>query len=51
MRFIYLDEAGISNPAQEPYVVVAGAIVHADTQCHQVIQDRPTVLLRERFAR
>jgi hypothetical protein len=27
---VYLDEAGISNPAQEPYVVVAGVLVHAD---------------------
>ena len=25
MRFIYLDEAGISNPANEPYLVVADA--------------------------
>jgi hypothetical protein len=32
VRFIYLDEAGISNPMQEPFVVVAGAIVHADKQ-------------------
>lgn len=31
-RFVYLDEAGISNPEQEPWVVVAGIIVHADDQ-------------------
>lgn len=32
VRLVYLDEAGISNPTQEPYVVVAGIIVHADHQ-------------------
>jgi hypothetical protein len=32
MRLVYLDEAGISNPQQEPYLVVAGIIVHADKQ-------------------
>jgi hypothetical protein len=32
MRFIYLDEAGISNPANEPYLVVAGVIIDADHQ-------------------
>jgi hypothetical protein len=31
-RFVYLDEAGISNPEHEPWVVVAGFIVHADDQ-------------------
>lgn len=30
MRIAYLDEAGISNPAHEPYLVVAGIILHAD---------------------
>ena len=30
MRLIYCDEAGISNPEQEPFLVVAGLIVHAD---------------------
>jgi hypothetical protein len=32
VRLIYLDEAGISNPAQEPYVVVAGLAVNADKE-------------------
>lgn len=32
MRFAYVDEAGISNRAQEPFAVVAGVIVHADLQ-------------------
>ena len=32
MRFVYLDEAGVSNPKHEPYLVVAGVIVHADKQ-------------------
>lgn len=30
VRLIYMDEAGISNPVQEPFLVVAGLIVHAD---------------------
>jgi Protein of unknown function (DUF3800) len=30
MRLVYLDEAGISNPAHEPHLVVAGVIVDAD---------------------
>jgi len=30
VRIAYLDEAGISNPAHEPYLVVAGIILHAD---------------------
>lgn len=30
MRIAYLDEAGISNPQHEPYLVVAGVILHAD---------------------
>jgi len=30
VRLIYLDEAGISNPAHEPFLVVAGVIVDAD---------------------
>jgi hypothetical protein len=30
LRFVYVDEAGISRAKDEPFVVVAGAIVHAD---------------------
>jgi uncharacterized protein DUF3800 len=36
VRLIYLDEAGISNPAQEPLLVVAGVAVNADRQFKQV---------------
>ena len=32
VRFAYLDEAGVSNPKQEPILVVAGVLVHADTK-------------------
>jgi hypothetical protein len=32
MRMVYLDEAGISNPAHEPHVVVGGILIHADRQ-------------------
>ncbi len=31
-RFVYLDESGISNPDQEPYTVMAGAIIDPDHQ-------------------
>jgi hypothetical protein len=34
MRYVFVDEAGTS--ANEPYRVVAGIIVHADTQCEPV---------------
>lgn len=30
VRLVYLDEAGISNPNQEPFLVVAGVILNAD---------------------
>lgn len=32
VRLVYLDEAGISSKVQEPYLVVAGLIVHGDHQ-------------------
>jgi len=32
VRVAYLDEAGISKPAEEPYCVVAGILVNADEQ-------------------
>jgi hypothetical protein len=32
MRLVYVDEAGLSAPTQEPFLVVSGVIVHADTQ-------------------
>ncbi len=30
MRLAYIDEAGISHKSQEPFLVVAGVIIHAD---------------------
>jgi len=32
VRYAYLDESGIGDPEREPYVIVAGVIVHADKQ-------------------
>ena len=32
MRFVYLDESGVGDPKREPFLVVAGVIVHADIQ-------------------
>ena len=39
VRLIYLDEAGISNPAHEPYLVVAGVIIHGDRQWKALDED------------
>lgn len=36
MRLIYLDEAGVANPANEPFVIVAGVAVNADRQFKEV---------------
>lgn len=36
MRLVYLDEAGISNPAHEPFLVVAGVAVNADKQFKEI---------------
>lgn len=38
MRFAYLDESGIGNAKAEPFVVVAGVIVHADLQIRAIEQ-------------
>jgi hypothetical protein len=45
-RFVYLDEAGISNPRQEPWLVVAGLLVHADTQLNKVYAELAAVVER-----
>lgn len=31
MRHVYMDEAGIGNPKDEPYTVVSGVMIHVDT--------------------
>jgi hypothetical protein len=36
VRFIYLDEAGLSRIEEEPFLVVAGVILHPDTQWRQI---------------
>ena len=36
MRLIYIDEAGLSRPDDEPFLVVAGVIVDADKRLAQV---------------
>lgn len=54
MRFAYLDESGIGNAKEEPFVVVAGVIVHADRQIkaienylHDMISDYVHPLLQK----
>ena len=36
VRLVYLDEAGTSNPKEEPFLVVAGVAVNADRQFKEV---------------
>lgn len=36
VRVVYLDEAGTGGKAQEPYIVVAGVIVHGDHQLQKL---------------
>lgn len=36
VRLIYIDEAGVSNPSQEPYLVVSGVILNGDQDWHQI---------------
>jgi hypothetical protein len=36
VRLVYLDEAGISNIKEEPFLVVAGVIIHSDNQWKMV---------------
>jgi hypothetical protein len=46
VRLLYLDEAGISKRDEEPYLVVAGMIVHGDRDW-KPLQARIDVLVRE----
>ncbi len=36
MRLVYMDEAGISHQAQEPFLVVSGVILHGDRDLNGV---------------
>jgi hypothetical protein len=45
-RFVYLDEAGISGSRQEPWLVVGGLLVHADTQLNKVYMELAAVVER-----
>jgi hypothetical protein len=39
VRLVYLDESGLSHPAQEPWLVEAGVIVHGDYQLKQLYRE------------
>ena len=43
-RFVYLDEAGISSKKEEPWLVVAGVIVHGDHQLDKLYDALADVL-------
>lgn len=36
MRIVYIDEAGTSNKTDEPFLVVAGVLVHGDHQLNKL---------------
>jgi hypothetical protein len=46
LRLVYMDEAGISKPAEEPFLVVAGVIVHADHQLNGIENALERILVR-----
>lgn len=48
VRMAYLDEAGLSNPHHEPFVVVAGPLVNADKQW--LALERHLEALADRYA-
>lgn len=51
LRLVYIDEAGISNPKQEPFLVVAGVIVHADQKLNAIERHLEHILERHIPAR
>jgi hypothetical protein len=46
VRLLYLDEAGISNRLQEPYLVVAGVLVDADRQLKSTVNELDAIKRR-----
>jgi Protein of unknown function (DUF3800) len=36
VRIVYIDEAGLSKPQEEPFLVVAGIVVHADQKLNAI---------------
>ncbi len=45
-RHAYVDEAGIANPKHEPVIVVAGIILHVDTQWRALHEHFNTLLVK-----
>ena len=45
-RFVYVDEAGISSRREEPFLVVAGAIVHGDHQVDRLYDALEEILVK-----
>lgn len=46
VRIVYLDEAGTSSRAQEPYLVVGGVIVHGDHQLEKLEEELESIVER-----
>ena len=46
VRLVYVDEAGISNPKQEPFLVVAAVIVDGDRQLRGVMRQLDKIVDR-----
>lgn len=51
MRLVYMDEAGISNPKEEPFLTFAGIIVHADSKLNAIENQLEKLLSRHIPAR
>jgi Protein of unknown function (DUF3800) len=46
VRLVYIDEAGISKPTEEPFVVVAGVIAHGDHDLNGIENRLQRIMLR-----
>jgi hypothetical protein len=46
LRLVYIDEAGISKVEQEPFLVVAGIVVHADNNLNGIENHLERILVR-----
>src|SRR6267378_1487647 len=44
VRLTFLDEAGVSNKVQEPWLVVAGVLVHGDVQLGKLVEELEKVV-------
>jgi hypothetical protein len=51
VRLVFMDEAGLSKPEHEPFIVVAGVIIHADNSLNGVESQLERIMRRRIPAR